>query len=205
MISVDQFVQLFPRAQDPDQWCELFDQLLPQYDITTPERIAAFLSQCAVETGGWTKFEENLNYSADRMMQVWPRIFTPDLAAKCHRNPEMVANYAYANRMGNGGPGSGDGWKYRGRGPIHLTGKNNYESFAIQTFADPSVIMDDPDVVAHDKQIALQSALWFWDINKLNSLADATDISKLSRKVNGGTNGLDMRIAMFDQVLGSLG
>lgn len=204
MITPDQFQQLFPDAPDADQWCQVIEELLPRYNIDTPERVSAFLSQCAVETGGWRKFEENMNYSADRIMQVWPRIFDRELALQCHRNPEMVGNHAYANRMGNGGPETGDGWKYRGRGPIHLTGRRNYTMFA-ETFDDPSLIIETPDVVAEDKHISLISALWFWDINNLNDLADVRQITKLSRKVNGGDHGLPQRIALFQSTLDLIG
>ena len=204
MISGEQFQEWFPRAIDPFDWADALNQNLPLYDITTPKRIAAFISQCAVETGGWRWFEENMNYSADRMMVVWPNRFDRTLADICHRRPELVANHAYANRMGNGDPESGDGWRFRGRGPIHLTGRNNYTRFAEDTFDDPFVILDNPDLVAHDKDISLKSALWFWDINGLNSLADAGMITKLSRKVNGGNNGLKERLALFDVILTSI-
>ena len=205
MITPEQSQQLFPDAPEAEEWCSWLEQLLPEYGIDTPERISAFLSQCAVETAGWRKFEENMNYSADRMMQVWPRIFDRELALQCHRNPEMVANHAYANRMGNGSPESGDGWKYRGRGPIHLTGRRNYTMFAEQTLDDPLLVIETPDLVAHDKEIALLSALWFWEINNLNDLADTKQITKLSRKVNGGDHGLPQRIALFNSTMDLIG
>lgn len=200
MLTLEQFQSAFPNATDAEEWCAALETTLPEYDITTAERIAAFVSQCGVETGGWRWFEENMNYSAQRMMQVWPRIFNADLAQRCHRKPEMVANYAYGNRMGNGGPETGDGWKFRGRGPIHLTGRKNYTAFATDTFDNPDEILDNPDLVAHDKEVALKSALWFWDINDLNALADTKQITKLSRRVNGGDNGLQERIALFNKL-----
>ena len=200
MLTPDQFQSVFPNATDPEGWCAALEQSLPEYGIDTPKRIAAFVSQCGVETGGWRWFEENMNYSAQRMMQVWPRVFNAELAQKCHRKPQLVANYAYANRMGNGGPDTGDGWKFRGRGPIHLTGRKNYTAFATDTFDNPDEILDNPDLVAQDKEIALKSALWFWDINDLNALADTKQITKLSRRVNGGDNGLQERIALFNKL-----
>ena len=204
MITVDQFSELFPEADSPEEWVMALEASLPDYEIDTPERVAAFISQCAVETGGWRWFEENMNYSAQRMMQVWPRIFNKALAQKCHRNPEMVANYAYANRMGNGGPETGDGWRFRGRGPIHLTGRNNYTAFAEDEFEEPGFILDNPDMVALEKDIAIKSALWFWDKNGLNDLADSKQITKLSRRVNGGDNGLQERIRLFNVIYGML-
>jgi len=121
-----------------------------------------------------------MNYTADRMMAVWPRVFNPTLAQQCHRKPQLVANHAYANRMGNGPPSSGDGWKYRGRGPLHLTGRNNYTAFANAMFDYPEVIIDNPDLVLTDKSVSIMSACWFWNTNKLNALADAKDITRLS-------------------------
>lgn len=200
MLTADQFQTLFPKCVAPQEWSDTLSIVLPEHGIDTAERVAAFVSQCGVETGGWRWFEENMNYSADRMTVVWPRIFTPELAKKCHRNPELVANHAYANRMGNGNPASGDGWKFRGRGPIHLTGRNNYTQFATEMFANPDEILDNPDLVAQEKEISILSAVWFWRINNLNALADKQDIQRLSRRVNGGTNGLHERLELFEKV-----
>jgi putative chitinase len=204
MITVQQFSNVFPYAVDPDQWVAAFEDNFDDHQINTRERIAAFISQCGVETGGWRWFEENMNYSAQRMQQVWPHIFTPELAQKCDHNPELVANYAYANRMGNGGPETGDGWRFRGRGPIHLTGRNNYTQFAVDTFGSADQILDNPDLVAYDKDTSLKSALWFWDINNLNELADSKQITKLSGRVNGGDNGLPQRITLFNKIYAML-
>jgi putative chitinase len=200
MITLQQFSSVFPNAVDADQWVAAFQDNFDDYQINTPERIAAFISQCGVETGGWRFFEENLNYSAQRMQQVWPKIFTPELAQKCDHNPELVANYAYANRIGNGGPETGDGWRFRGRGPIHLTGRSNYTKFATDTFDSPDQILDNPDLVADDKDVSLKSALWFWTVNNLNDLADGKQITQLSRRVNGGDNGLQQRIDLFNKI-----
>lgn len=193
-ITLDQFIKLFPKAKDPKEWVDLMNKLFPRYQIITPDRVVAFISQCGVETAGWTKFEENLNYSANRMMEVWPKIFDENLAKQCEYKPRLIANHAYANRMGNKDVVSGDGWKFRGRGPIHLTGKENYEKFANAMFEDPGIILQNPDIVALDKQISLQSALWFWNKNNLNKIADSKEIIELTRKINGGLNGLQERI-----------
>lgn len=200
MLNVEQFSSIFPRAESPEQWVDVLINTLPNNNINNAERVAAFLSQCGYETGGWRWFEENLNYSAQRMQQVWPRTFTPQLAARCHRKPEMVANYAYANRMGNGDPESGDGWKYRGRGPIHLTGRSNYTRFAVDCFDNPLIIIENPDLVALDKEVAIKSAIWFWNTNDLNVLADAKQLDVLTRRINGSTRGLGQRIDMFEQI-----
>lgn len=203
MITIEWFSSIFPNAEE--DWVEVLNMHLPDYDINTNERIAGFLSQCGVESAGWTKFEENMNYSADRMMVVWPRIFNKELAKQCHRKPQLVANFAYANRMGNGSPESGDGWKYRGRGPIHLTGKKNYIAFSQDTFGERADdIISNPDLLTEDKHVSLASALWFWDINNLNDVADSQDVKKLTKIINGGYNGLPERIALYDKVLANI-
>lgn len=205
MITSDIFNNIFPNADDIDDWVEVLNNHLPDYNINTPERVAAFISQCGVETAGWTKFEENMNYSADRMMVVWPKIFNRELANQCNRKPQLVANFAYANRMGNGSPESGDGWKYRGRGLIHLTGKKNYTSFATDTFGERAQeIIDNPDLVVDDKNVSLATALWFWDINNINSIADQQDIKRITRIVNGGLNGFSERVTLYGKVLSLL-
>lgn len=202
MLTLQQFQKLFPKADAA--WQMEFTKLPPEYVINTPERIAAFISQCGVETAGYTQFEENLNYSAKRMVQVWPKIFTKELADKCDHNKQLVANYAYANRMGNGDPQSGDGWKFRGRGPIHLTGRDNYTAFAKQTFDKPDKIIDNPDLLLTDKAISIKSALWFWKTNNLNVIADKSDVVKLTKRVNGGSNGLAERQALFQKIIEAL-
>jgi len=116
------------------EWFESLSKILPQYDINTPERIAAFISQCAHESGNFARLNENLNYSAEALQKVWPRHFpNKEIAEQYARQPEKIANRAYANRMGNGDESSGDGWKYRGRGLIQLTGFTNYSAFATDT------------------------------------------------------------------------
>ena len=125
MITGQQFHQLFPQAQDPDGWAKAMGDVFPTYDINTPNRVAAFLAQCGHESGGWTTFEENLNYSAQGLQGIFGSHFHGD-ADQYARQPEKIANRIYCNRMGNGDEASGDGWKYRGRGPIQLTGKANY-------------------------------------------------------------------------------
>lgn len=199
MITLENFKTLFPTISAASEWHNVLSTELPQFNITTPERIAAFLSQCAVETGGWKYFEENMNYTAKRMIQVWPNIFNEQLARQCDHNPQMVANNAYANRMGNGDVASGDGWKFRGRGPIHLTGRDNYTAFSKDI--NVAKILDIPDLLVADKNISILSALWFWDKNKLNVYADTKDIVKLTKRVNGGSNALAERKALFDKIL----
>jgi len=164
---------------------------------------AIFLGQCSHETGNWKHFEENLNYSAERLAKVWPHRYSEnkepnELAKRLQRNPEMIANNVYANRMGNGSEESGDGWRYRGRGAIQLTGKFNYSEFSRYT-KDPEII-ENPDKII--TEYIIDSAIWFFNKNRLWSLC--TDISnetikRVTKKINGGFNGLDDRIEKINK------
>lgn len=169
-----------------DILCELF----PKYGITTQDRVAAFLAQCGHESVDFTVLKENLNYSGDALKRVWPRHFGDDVdVAQYHRNPEAIANRAYRNRMGNGDEASGDGWKFRGRGAIQLTGKDNYTRFA----ADVGMDLDEVVEYLETLKGAVESACWFWDKNKLNALADERDNTAMTKRINGGTIGLEDR------------
>jgi len=202
MITADQFHHLFPRAQDPEGWATSMCEVFPTYDINTPERVAAFLAQCGHESGGWTVFEENLNYSAQGLNSIFKKYFpTLESAQPYAKKPELIANKIYANRMGNGGPESGDGYKYRGRGPIQLTGHDNYLAFAKEMFEDWQNLFENPDWVTADKDFALMSAIWFWNKNKLNVQADNGDIKLMTKKINGGYIGLEDRIHHYNEAI----
>ena len=173
------------------QWLEPLNAAMFRFAIDTPQRVAAFIGQCAHESANFATLTENLNYRADALCRVWPRHFpTPEAAAPYHRKPEQIANRAYANRMGNGPEASGDGWKYRGRGLIQLTGKDNYrlasDSLGIDLVANPDAVTQ-PDMAA-------LTAAWFWNKHGLNALADRGDNQAISRRINGGTHGLDDRL-----------
>ena len=205
MITGDQFNHLFPRAQDPDGWATAMNNVFPTYEINTPQRLAAFLAQCGHESGGWTVFEENLNYSAQGLNSIFKKYFpTIESATPYARQPEKIANKIYSNRMGNGPEESGDGYKYRGRGPIQLTGKANYTKFAQEMFDDWQNVIDNPDWVTADRDFALMSAIWFWNANKLNVQADSGDIKTMTKIINGGYLGLDDRIAHYNQCINLL-
>lgn len=167
-----------------------------QYFKLTNNQAAHFFGQCAHESGEFKVFSENLNYSAEGLTKIFKKYF-PTIASTAGyaRNPQKIANKVYANRMGNGPETSGDGWKYRGRGPIQLTGKDNYTAFAA-SINRPDVLTN-PDIVADE--LAFESALWFFNKNGLFAIADtgvSVDvITKISKRVNGGTHGLDDRIA----------
>jgi putative chitinase len=160
----------------------------------TPIRAAHFFGQTAHETGGFKLFSENLNYSSQGLQRTFSKYFPGTLEQLYARNPEKIANRVYANRMGNGDEKSGDGWKYRGRGALQLTGKNNYEAFS--KYLDKPEIMENPDLVV--THYAFESAMFFFDKNKLWSICDQgiTDkaITSLTRRINGGTHGLQDRL-----------
>lgn len=177
-----------------DKWCDQLNTTMDRFEIITPYRVAGFLSQVSHESGGFQFVTENLNYSAEALMRVFPRYFpTVELAQDYARKPEKIANRCYGNRMGNGDEASGDGWKFRGRGLIQLTGKSNYVDFSLS--CDNEALVN-PDLVA-EPELAAESAGWFWYKNGLNALADARDIVGMTKRINGGTNGLDHRQHLY--------
>ena len=205
MITVEQLSQLLPGNKYVAEWHEALEQLFPDYGIDTPQRMAAFISQCAHESGGFTAIKENLNYRWETLRKIFPKYFPTDEIAKRYASlpnkQEAIANRAYANRMGNGPEESGDGYRYCGRGLIQLTGKNNYQAFA-DSLEMP--LEDVPDYLATFEGAA-QSACWFWETNNLNRFADAGDIKGLTRAINGGYLGLDDRIKHYNHALHVLG
>ena len=211
MITLQQFRQLVPNTKYPQQWYDaLFGNksilgnktLLEEYEINTPKRIAAFMAQCGHESGGFVFLSENLNYSAQGLMRVFPKYFpTLELAKQYERNPQKIASRVYANRMGNGDEASQQGWLYRGRGLIQVTGKDNYFWFA-------SSLEITPEEAAEYMQTfegAAQSACWYWETAKLNALADAGDILTMTKRINGGTIGLEDRKKHYEHALHVLG
>jgi len=166
------------------------------YYKLSPNRAAHFFAQTAHESGGFKTFSENLNYSAKGLRDIFGKYFPTDLMARLYeRQPQKIANRVYANRMGNGPESSGDGWKYRGRGALQLTGKDNYEAFA--NYVSRPDVMSNPDLVSGE--LCFESALWFFDRNKLWPICDQgvndAAILALTKRINGGTHGLDDRKA----------
>jgi putative chitinase len=185
-----------------DQWYDALNAILPEYGINTPERVAAFIAQCAHESGGFKFLKENLNYKAESLLKVFPKYFkTLDEARAYEKRPEKIANKIYGNRMGNGDESSGDGFRYCGRGLIQLTGKENYSWFA----ASLEIPVEEASEYLETFEGAVQSACWFWEENKLNQWADKKDILTLTKRINGGTIGLDDRIKHFNHALHVLG
>jgi len=198
MIDKNVLTALGVSATDADKYLPFLNMTMLKREINTPVRQAMFLSQLAHESGNFRFVVENLNYSADALRRVFGKYFpTEALATEYARQPEKIANRVYANRMGNGDEASGDGWKYRGRGLIQLTGLNNYASFAMQ--ADNNALIE-PDLVAQP-ELAVDSAGWFWATNRLNQLSDTGDVKAVTRRINGGFNGLADREAKYNKLL----
>jgi putative chitinase len=181
----------------PDNVFSQIFGVMETFQINTPLRMSHFLAQCAHESGNFKTVSENLNYGAKGLLRTFKKYFpTEAKALQYERNPEKIANLVYANRMGNGTESSGDGFKYRGRGYIQLTGKVNYESF--NKMVDEDIIVN-PTLVA--TKYPLLSAAWFWNSRLLNTLADkgATEVAVIliTKKVNGGVHGLNDRLDKF--------
>lgn len=198
----DQLTRIIPGNPYVDHWYEVLCRILPDYEINTKLRLAAFLAQCAHESGNFTAVRENLNYRWESLRRVFPKYFPTDALAKQYaQQPEKIANRVYANRMGNGPESSGDGWRYCGRGLIQLTGKNNYQAFA-DSIDTP---LEEITEFLGTFEGCVQSACWFWEANNLNGLADNRDIITMSRRINGGDIGLDDRIAKYNNAIRVLG
>ncbi len=192
--------ELLSAMKIDQKWLDPIIATCERFDINTPDRIAGFLSQVAHESAGFTALSENLNYSAEALCRVWPSRFNADNCQEYARNPEKIANKAYGSRMGNGDEASGDGWTYRGRGAIQLTGRDNYQRFSDDVGVD---VVNNPDLVSQPDMAAM-SAGWFWSKNGLNALADAKDIVGMTKRINGGTHGLDDRQARYSVALSAL-
>jgi putative chitinase len=204
-LTLQQLKQLLPKNPYVEHWHRALAQLLPEYEINTPQRIAAFVAQCAHESGGFMVLKENLNYRAATLRKIFPKYFPTDaMAAEYAAKPnkqEAIANLVYANRMGNGGPETGDGYRYCGRGLIQLTGKTNYTWFA----ASLGIPVEEAAEYLQTFEGAAQSACWFWETNNLNRFADAGDIKGLTKAINGGFIGLEDRIKHYEHALHILG
>jgi len=204
-LTIDQLKQIVPGNPYIDHWHEALCEILPDYDINTPQRLAAFLAQCAHESGGFKAIKENLNYRAVTLRKIFPKYFPTDEIANQYANlpnkQEAIANRVYANRMGNGPEDSGDGFRYCGRGLIQLTGKDNYTRYAQST----EQTVEEASEHLTTFEGCVQSAAWFWEANNLNQWADAGDILTLTKRINGGTIGLDDRKKHYAHALHVLG
>jgi putative chitinase len=179
-------------------WVDALNETFQRFDISTPVRQASFIGQCGHECANFKVLEENLNYRAEILMKLWKSRFpTIEVANEYARNPKKIANKVYASRMGNRDEASGDGYRFRGRGCIQLTGHANY-FHAGQACGEDFVMQ--PDLVATPKYAAM-TAGWFWNTHKLNQFADRQDFTLMTKKINGGTIGLDDRIKHINHAL----
>ncbi|MEW8510373.1 MAG: glycoside hydrolase family 19 protein [Candidatus Thiodiazotropha sp.] len=199
---VEMLKEMGVSSTDAEQYIDDLELTLPKYGIANSKvRLAHFFSQVLHESGCMRYDMENLNYSAKALRAVFGKYFKTKRQAEGYaRQPEKIANKVYANRMGNGAESRGDGWRYRGRGLIQLTGKNNYRAFA-KWIGDDRII-DDPDLVA--SEYAVHSAVFYWDKNNLNRIADKDDVVRMTKRINGGTNGLAHRTELLTKAKGLL-
>ena len=206
-LTEEQLAAMLPTNREIAEWCKVLNSALPKYEINNVRRIAAFITQCAHESRDFTAMEENLNYSQQALERVFPRYFGAGKrnAAEYARNPEKIANYVYmdehrskAGALGNVQPG--DGWRFRGRGLKQLTGRNNYARFAAAYNMTPEQASD----WIETKEGALASALWFWNTNKLNPVADTGDVVALTKRINGGDIGLADRQHRYNVAMQAL-
>lgn len=201
MITLQLLQSLCPKTKKTvlETYIEPINTVAQYYDMfENPNRVAGFLAQIAHESGGFNFVKENLNYSAAGLRKTFKKYFpTDELAQQYQRNPEKIANRVYANRMGNGDEQSGDGFKFRGRGLIQLTGKHNYTKFS----QDLGISLDETVQYLETPNGAVSSAGWFWDNNKLNQYCDKNDFVTLTKRINGGTIGLEDRKHHYELAL----
>ena len=202
--------QLFPKSTEENRakYAMPLRMAMIRYNIDNPNRVRAFLAQIGHESGQLSAVVENLNYSAKALRSVFGKYFKTDAEAeKYARKPEAIANVVYANRLGNGDTKSGDGWRYRGRGLIQITGKSNYNEASQKMYALPLGVdfLDEPELLA-TPDYAAQSAAWWWENAGLNAVADGlggandTEVFKqITKRINGGYNGLDDRLAIYER------
>ena len=203
------------KIKNPEKWLDAIVKTCQEFEINTPQRVAAFLAQTSHESGGYTMLSENLNYKAATLAMCWPNRFAvlgadkkpikkdgklvpTAVANSIAGKPELIANLVYSSRMGNGPAESGEGWKYRGRGLKQLTGKDNYARCGAALGLD---LVGNPDLLL-EPMAAARSAGWFWKANNLSAFADAGDIKGMTKKINGGYIGLEARQALYDACYG---
>jgi len=199
LVSFEQLNEFFEDTDEEiiQQYVEYLNDVMGFYEINNKQRIAMFLAQVGHESGGLRTVKENLNYSADRLKVIFPKYFRGVDPSGYARNPEKIANLVYANRMGNGNEASGDGYRYCGRGLIQLTGKSNYQAFA----QDMGWTLEDATAWLAEPEGACWSAGWFWDSRELNQWADKGDVLTVTKKINGGTIGLEDRKSHYEAAL----
>lgn len=198
-VTLDQLWNFFEDTDDfvLEKFVDPINKVIEEFEINTPQRLAMFLAQIGHESGGLTKLHENLNYKAARLTQIFPKYFRDVDPDDYANNPEKIANRVYCNRMGNGDEHSGDGYRFRGRGAVQLTGRSNYTSCGEDLEVD---LINNPDYL-ETPEGAIRSAAWFWDQHDLNDWADKGDVVTVTKKINGGTIGLDERKELYHEAL----
>lgn len=199
MLTQIELFRILNSASKTETYLGPLNETAARFDISTPLRMGAFLAQVIHESGNFSRFRENLNYGAAGLLATFPKYFDAVTAKAYERQPEKIANRVYANRMGNGPEESGDGWKYRGVGLIQLTGRDNLRSCSLGLYQDER-LCEDPGILESAEDSCL-SAGWFWNTNKLNQLADQEDTKGITRKINGGYNGLKERQDNYDRIM----
>ena len=195
MVTLDSLSKLFPKALDINAIYIAFQKYFSIYGINTKNRQAGFISQCAHESGNFTTISENLNYSAQGLLATFPKYFkTLSDTTDYVRQPQKIANKVYANRMGNSTEESGDGWKYKGTGFIQITGKNNYTAFANYK----KITVTEVIIYINTIEGSVESALFFWKNNNINTYCDNDDIVGMTKKINGGIVGLQDRTVLYN-------
>lgn len=199
LVTFDQLNEFFEDTNEDivAKYVEYMNDVMSFYEINNPQRISMFLAQVGHESGGMRTIKENLNYSADGLKKIFPKYFRTVNPADYAKKPEKIANRVYASRMGNGDEASGDGYRYCGRGLIQLTGKSNYMAFA----QDMNMSLEEATEWLKDEEGATWSAGWFWDSRELNQWADKGDILTVTKKINGGTIGLEDRKHHYEAAL----
>jgi len=204
MITPAQLLKIMPHAgTNIDLFAGPLNAAMEEFGITTPKRESAFIAQIAHESGQLLRVKENLNYSTPGLLSIFPRYFNEATAESYARQPQRIASRVYANRLGNGDEASGEGWKYKGRGLIQITGKNNYRACSEALFADPEFLLEQPESLEQPDP-ASRSAGWFWMANGLNELADDLRFSDITKKINGGYNGLEEREIFWQRARAAL-
>lgn len=197
IITQAQLLRAVPELYKPrlNEFVASFNMWAVHFEINSPERVAMYLAETFHESGNLRYTEENMNYSADGLMKTWPKRFTREKAQEYARKPEKIANYVYANRMGNGDEASGDGWRFRGRAFIGITGRENYQKYANSDWCVGN-LMANPDLLSKNPGNQ-KASMWFWLTHNLNKYADVCDIEKCSRIINGGTIGIANRKFLY--------
>ena len=200
--KVEQVAELLPRIE-AQVWFDAMTRVLPKWNIDTVDRVAGFIAQTSHESGGYSVLTENLNYSAEALDKIFPKYFkrAGRDARNYHRQPEKIANVIYANRMDNGNENSGDGWRFRGGGILQLTGRYNYTQFG----KAEDMSAEEATEFVRSPIGALASACWFWDTNNINKYCDTQDITGMTKRINGGTIGLEDRKKHYAHALEVLG